>query len=175
MWLEKINQKNIILGSASPRRQELLKEMGIKFQVLTHDIDENFPNTIPPPEVAEYLSRLKIKAFEESPETVVITADTTVCYANTILNKPQTIQEAKHMLSDLQGKTHVVYSGVSIKYQDVITSFTDETKVTFSTLTADEIDYYIQHHQPFDKAGAYGIQEWIGMIGIEKIYGSYFK
>lgn len=176
MWLDKINTYHIILASKSPRRQELLEKMGVSFEVLTKDVDEIFPSDLAPEAVAVYLSKLKMKAFtdEINAGKTVITADTTVVVNGEVLNKPANEIEAMDMLQKLNGNTHSVFTGVSIKNKEFKISFTDEAKVTFETLAEKELNHYIKAYKPFDKAGAYGIQEWIGLIGIKAINGSYF-
>jgi septum formation protein len=176
MWLENINKREIVLASKSPRRKELLEKMGVTFEVITKSVDEIFPNNLAPANVAEYLSKLKMNAFdlEIKQGKTVITCDTTVVIDKEVLNKPKSSTEAKRMLSKLSGNQHSVFTGVSIKNREFHVSFTDETKVTFENISAAEIDYYIEQYQPFDKAGSYGIQEWIGLVGIKKIDGSYF-
>lgn len=176
MWLNKINTQPIILASKSPRRQELLEKMGVSFEVLTKEVAEVFPDDIAPETVAVYLSKLKMEAFnnEINLGKTVITADTTVVVNGEVLNKPSNENEALQMLNKLNGNTHSVFTGVSIKNKHVNISFTDEAKVTFDKLENEELIYYIKTYKPFDKAGAYGIQEWIGLIGIKAITGSYF-
>lgn len=176
MWLNNINQQQLILASQSPRRQELLRMMGVNFEVKVKPIDEVFPDNLAPEKVAEYLSQLKSTAFntEIKEGYTVITSDTTVYIDHQILNKPENEADAKRMISLLSGKTHSVFTGITIKNKHTEISFTDEAQVTFETLSESEIDYYIKNHKPFDKAGAYGIQEWIGLVGINTIKGSYF-
>lgn len=169
----------IYLGSQSPRRQQLLTELGLKFTVLTNDdIEEVYPKRLTSREVPTYLSNLKAKhLWEDVPDGkgILITADTIVVIDEEILGKPKDRAEAQEMLLKLSGKTHAVVTGVTLKSQTKMTSFSDTTQVTFRRLTITEIDYYIDTFAPFDKAGAYGIQEWIGMIGISRISGSYFN
>ena len=172
-----IPNKKIILASKSPRRQQLLKDLGWEFTILTKDIDESFPNHLKREEVALYLCEHKANAFVEelSEDTIVITADTIVCLDDLIINKPEDAQEAYAMLRKLSGRKHDVYTGVCISSGTKRTSFFVQSSVYFKQLSDDEINHYIEHYKPFDKAGAYGIQEWIGFIGIEKIEGSYFN
>ena len=167
--------KKIILASKSPRRQELLRGLGIPFEIRTKEIDENFPNTIDASDVASFLAQKKAEAFELSIDEILITSDTAVLLTNRILNKPQNTEEAIEMLKSLSGKTHKVCTGVCIKSIEKEVLFSDFTSVTFKPLSTDEIEYYIKHFKPFDKAGSYGIQEWIGFIGIEKIEGCYYN
>ena len=172
--LEKINNHKIILGSRSPRRQELLKQMGISFEVNVKETDEDYPQTLNAEEIAIYLSEKKAQAFNDlDDKTILITADTIVWLNNRVINKPENIEDAYKILNELSGHMHQVFTGVCLKKKNKIHSFCAETKVYFKSLEKDEISYYINQHQPFDKAGSYGIQEWIGYIGIEKIEGSY--
>lgn len=172
--IEKINNHKIILGSRSPRRQELLKQMGISFEVDVKETDENYSQTLKTEEIAIYLSEKKAQAFDDlDDKTILITADTIVWLNNRIINKPENVDDAFKILNELSGQMHQVFTGVCLKNKNKIHSFCAETKVYFKPLEEDEISYYINQHQPFDKAGSYGIQEWIGYIGIEKIEGSY--
>ncbi|AHM58312.1 Maf-like protein [Flammeovirgaceae bacterium 311] len=166
----------IILASNSPRRQELLTRLGITFSVRVKDTDEQFPADMPAGEVARFLAMKKAEAFrEELQEELIITADTTVVLGNNVLNKPASAAEAVSMLKSLSGTSHKVITGVCLLHRNQIISFDDTTVVYFTQLDATEIDYYVTHYKPFDKAGSYGIQEWIGMIGIKKIEGSYYN
>ena len=168
--------KNIILASQSPRRKELLALLDLEFTVEVHEVDEVFPDDIDATEVAEYLAKLKATAFTNiTDEQLIITADTVVVLDNKILGKPKNKAEATQMLQSLSNRSHRVITGVCIKTCDKTISFSNTTKVYFKELTASEIDYYIENYKPFDKAGSYGIQEWIGAIGITKIEGSYFN
>ena len=172
-----IINKNIILSSNSPRRQQLLKELGLKFEVKTMLTDESYPETLNPEAVATYLAEKKANTFlpHLKKDEVLITADTIVIAGNTILNKPQDEKEAIEMLNLINGKTHLVTTGVCIADLNQKLSFSDKTEVRFSKLSDEEIAYYIRQFQPFDKAGAYGIQEWIGLVGIEYLRGSYYN
>lgn len=169
------NKRPLILASGSPRRQQLLRETGLDFVIKTKDTPENFPLDMAAKDVAKYLAEKKAMAFEdEINDEIVITADTVVIVDDQILGKPVDRKEAKTMLEMLSGRTHQVISGVCMMGKNKKLTFDDVTKVHFRKLKENEINYYINTYQPFDKAGAYGIQEWIGMIGIEKIEGSYF-
>lgn len=171
MYLQKYP---IILASKSPRRQELMKSMGLDFEVVLKEVDESYPDHLLPAEIAVYIARKKAEAFvSDKPECMVITADTIVAYQQEIMGKPDDAVHAAEMLSKLSGANHQVYTGVSIAYGDQIQSFYDVTEVFFNQLTAAQIDYYIANYHPFDKAGAYGIQDWIGLVAVEKIIGSY--
>jgi septum formation protein len=164
----------VILFSKSPRRQELLKLMGLDFRVVTKDVDESFPADLAPENVAEYIAINKAKAFDdELTKETLIAADTVVAIGSKILGKPTDAADAYRMLKMLSGKTHQVYTGVAILHQHNIISFTDKTDVEIKELTDDEINFYIEHYQPYDKAGAYGIQEWFGLIAVKAIHGSY--
>jgi len=168
--------KLFILASKSPRRQMILTEAGFDFIVKPVDISEDYHGMLPVEDVAKYLAEKKAKQFPFLRDNeIVIAADTTVVINGTILGKPQNAAEAATMLTSLSGKIHDVITGVCIKSKDKVVSFDDDTRVYFKSLTDKEIDYYIKEFKPFDKAGAYGIQEWIGMIGIRKIEGSYFN
>lgn len=168
-------QLPIILASGSPRRAQLLADMGYQFSVKTKSTDESWPQSLPVREVAAYLARKKSLAFTQEAETqIVITADTTVCLDNDILNKAADEQEAQSMLLSLSGQTHQVVTGVCVRYQQTELVMSSVADVRFRTLTDHEIDHYIRTFKPFDKAGAYGIQEWIGMIGITELKGSFY-
>jgi len=166
----------LILASKSPRRQQLLREAGFEFIIKTIPIAEKYPDDLEIPEIPKYLAEKKVEAFLPQVENeIAVSADTIVALDSTILGKPESPEEASKMLNLLSAKTHMVYSGVCIAFQNKCTAFVEGTEVTFKKLKQSEIDYYIQHYSPMDKAGAYGIQEWIGLIGIEKISGSYFN
>ncbi|PIQ31372.1 MAG: septum formation protein Maf [Bacteroidetes bacterium CG18_big_fil_WC_8_21_14_2_50_41_14] len=169
---------DVILASGSPRRRELLTEMGINFTVRTKPGDESFSSTMPIHQVPGYLSEQKAIAFasdELNDNQLVITADTIVVLENQILNKPFNPEEAYDMLELLSGKTHRVITGVTLMTTVKTHTFSVTTEVVFKKLTPDEIRYYVQNYKPFDKAGAYGIQEWIGHVAIERVDGSYFN
>ncbi len=178
MLEEKLLSYDIILASASPRRSELLKELGVRFRLLPKHIDESFDAEFPPRKVAEYLSKKKARAFSQSEiheNTIIITADTIVSIGKVILGKPANILEAKSILQQLSGNKHEVITGVTLRSIKKLKTFSVVTTVYFKELTESEMDYYIENFQPFDKAGAYGIQEWIGHAAIERIEGSYFN
>jgi septum formation protein len=167
--------KKIILGSGSPRRKELLAALGYNFEVRTKDTDESYPTAMSCEEVPVYLAKQKAAALlpELQEDELLICADTVVILDNQILGKPANKDEASEMLNFLSGKTHKVITGVFIgdSKQEVI--FSDTTEVTFNSLSENQINYYIENYQPFDKAGSYGIQEWIGFIGVASITGTY--
>ncbi|CAG5080728.1 Maf family nucleotide pyrophosphatase [Parvicella tangerina] len=170
------NHYDVILASKSPRRQQLLKEILPDFTINVRPVDEVYPSDLKQEEIAPYLSQLKSAAFEDlKTNQLVITADTIVCLDDKVLGKPKDFKESFQMLSELSGNTHVVYSGVTIKTQNKTVSFYDATKVTFYPLSASEIEHYIHTCQPFDKAGSYGIQEWMGYVGIEKMEGEFYN
>ena len=173
----KIKEYKLILASKSPRRQFLLKEMGLSFDVVVpQDVDEVYPFTLKPIEVPVFLAELKANAFGSiDASTIVITADTIVHLDGKILGKPADYNEAFEMIRSLSGREHQVYTGVCIRVGEALHSFVDESRVFFAKLTDDEIKYYIENYNPYDKAGAYGAQEWIGYVGIERIEGSYFN
>lgn len=177
MYPEKLNQFRFILASKSPRRQFLLKELGIPFELVTKEVDESFPDHLQKDEIPLFLSRKKADAFERDldEKTIVITADTIVWINDHVLNKPENAEEASVMLRELSGNRHEVFTGVCLKSSKKEVAFAVRTIVYFRELTAGEINYYISQYKPFDKAGAYGAQEFIGYIGVEKIEGSYFN
>ncbi len=175
---KKLEKYRIVLGSQSPRRQYLLKELGINFDVkLKYLKEEVYPENLQREEIPLYLAKAKADAFEDElgDKTIVITADTIVWSDGKVLQKPQDTQDAYNILKSLSGKVHQVYTAVCLKSAKKITSFYAQTDVYFRELTDKEIWFYINEFEPFDKAGAYGIQEWLGYIGIEKIEGSYFN
>ena len=178
MIFQKFSDKKIILASQSPRRHNLLKGIGLDFDILTSDeTDESFPREMNTDEVPVFLAKKKAKTFEKfiDDKTILITADTIVSLDGKILNKPTNRGDAENMLNLLSGNSHIVITGVCIKSLNKEKCFTSHTTVYFNDLNKQEIEYYIDKYQPFDKAGAYGIQEWIGYIGIKKIEGSYFN
>ncbi len=178
MLLAIIKNYDIILASGSPRRQQLLTEMDIPFRVETRPVEETFPQDLSPEKAAAYLCRLKSMAFADKDlkkNTLLITADTIVALDKQILGKPAGEKEAAAMLRQLSGRKHEVITGVCLRLRNKMKIFTASTLVWFKELSEEEIDYYIREYHPFDKAGAYGIQEWIGHAAIHKINGSYFN
>lgn len=166
----------IILASSSPRRQYLMREAGFSFTVEKPEADESFPDNLPVEQVARYLALKKAEYFRTNiQKEIIVTADTVVILENKILNKPANRAEAISMLTALSGKTHIVMTGVCILSVAKEESFDDTTEVTFKKLTQQEIEFYVDHYKPYDKAGAYGAQDFIGMIAIEEIKGSYFN
>lgn len=177
MLKKSLSKYNIILASKSPRRQELLKGLDVDFEIKTKEVEEVFPESLNREEIPVYLSQLKAKAFEGDLKSsdLVLTSDTIVWNGKKQFGKPKNEQEAKEMLLELSGVSHEVITAVTLMTKEKTTSFYDVTKVFFKQLSQDEIDYYILNYKPFDKAGSYGIQEWIGFAGIEKIEGDYFN
>lgn len=175
MLKDKLAKYNILLASSSPRRQQFLKEMGIDFSIQFKDIEEVYPSHLKAQEITNYLAKLKANAFKASLQQndLIITSDTLVWLDGNALGKPKDKKEAFEMLKLLAGKTHEVITSVCLMNLSFTKVFHEITYVTFKLLTADEINYYIDTFQPYDKAGSYGIQEWIGLIAIEKIEGSY--
>lgn len=176
--LDNIRKYNVVLASKSPRRKELLQMLDIPFEIKVKDgINESYPSEMPAIEVPEYLSRLKGKAYAEDIKDgeLVITADTIVILNGKIYGKPKNEQDAIDMLMQLQGRTHTVASGVCIATKEKIVSFTVCTSVTFAPLTREEVTWYVEKYLPLDKAGAYGIQEWIGCAAVAGIDGSFYN
>ncbi|REC44775.1 Maf family protein [Chryseobacterium pennipullorum] len=165
----------LLLASQSPRRKELLTSLGFEFEVVKIDCEEILPQHIKVEEAAAYLSDLKADAFRSlQADEVLLTADTIVAIDNQVLGKPKDEQDAFRMLQSLSGRTHQVYTGITIKTADQTFTETDVADVTLNELTDDEIHYYIQNYKPFDKAGSYGIQEWLGMAKISRLTGSFY-
>lgn len=176
--LSKLNKYHIILASKSPRRQELLRGMGVDFEILAKETPENYPSDLPLDEVPQYLSLQKSLAFKDNElpvDYLLITSDTVVICEGEILGKPKDWEDASRMLQLLSGKTHHVVTGVTVRSKEKTDSFAVRSNVTFAQLDDEEIDYYIEHCKPFDKAGAYGIQEWIGYVGISGLEGSFYN
>jgi septum formation protein len=175
---EILKDYKVILASKSRRRQYLLKELGIDFEIISNsETDEIYPPELTKEEIPVYLAEMKAKAIIPSvPEkTLLITADTIVWLNNKVINKPSGYEDALKMLEELSGRVHEVITGVCLKTHSKKHSFHTSTLVYFAALTKEEISYYVEQYRPYDKAGAYGIQEWIGYIGIERIEGSYFN
>lgn len=177
MLSELLKEKKIILASKSPRRKELLAGLDIEFETRIKEVDESYSSDIATHKVAEFLADKKARAFQSELQNneIIITSDTIVISDGEILEKPKSKKQAFEMLSKLSGKSHDVITGVCLMSLDKTELFSEITKVWFKELTSDEINYYIKKYEPFDKAGSYGIQEWIGYIGIEKIEGTYFN
>lgn len=176
--LDNLAKYKITLASKSPRRKELLAMLDVPFEIMVKDgIDESYPADMPAIEVAEFLSRLKGKAYAEDLKRneMVITADTIVILDGKIYGKPHDTKDAIDMLMQLQGRTHTVASGVCVTTKEKIVSFTTTTEVTFAPLTREEAKWYVEKYLPLDKAGAYGIQEWIGCAAVARIDGSFYN
>lgn len=172
------NRFRYILASQSPRRQQLLKGMGFIFEIIIREIEEIVPVSVTGPDIAIYISEAKAKAFDNHellPGTILITADTIVWHKGKMLGKPADATEAGAMLKLLSDSRHEVFTGVTLKSGHQVYSFCDTTEVDFRPLTEAQIDFYIREYQPFDKAGAYGVQEWIGYVGVESITGSFYN
>lgn len=166
----------IILASNSPRRKELLGGLGVDFEVrVMKGVDEAYPDTLPAKDVAEYISREKASVYDVADDELLITADTVVIVGDDILGKPKDADDAHRMLCEISGRTHQVVTGVCLTTAKEQRSFSVVTDVTFKQLSDEEIDFYIRNHRPYDKAGAYGIQEWIGYIGVTGLNGSYYN
>lgn len=175
MLNEKFKNHRIILASGSPRRQQFLKELDVDFEIQLKDIDEIYPEHLQAEEITNFLAKLKASAFVADLEEndILITSDTIVWLNNKALGKPKDYDDAFEMLTEMSGTTHKVITSVCLKTIDKEIVFYEETLVTFTALSSDEIKYYLNNYKPFDKAGSYGIQEWIGLVAIEKIEGSY--
>ena len=166
----------IILASNSPRRKELLNQLGLDFEVrVMSGIDESYPDNLPSQDVAEYIASKKSSAYSIASDELLITADTIVVVGHDILGKPHDREDACRMLREISGKTHHVITGVCIRTDSKQSRFSVSTDVKFKNLTDGEIDFYVDHFKPYDKAGAYGIQEWIGLVGVESISGSFYN
>jgi septum formation protein len=175
--LSNLNNYNIILASQSPRRQELLSGLNIPFEVQVIDVDETYPKQFVGVDIPMYLAEKKANAFKNKMDdkTLLITADTIVWHEGQVFGKPIDKVDATKMLTELSGKTHQVITGVCISTLKKRKTFHVISEVRFTRLLPDEIEYYLQNYQPYDKAGAYGVQEWIGYVGVEHIEGSYFN
>lgn len=176
--LDNLKKYNVVLASNSPRRKELLQRLGVPFKVRTLlGVDESYPEGLELSRVAEYISKKKASGYRTSmlPNDLTITADTIVAIDGDVLGKPHSVKEAKAMLRHLSGRYHMVYTGVTLFTADKEASFTAQSRVKFANLTDEEINYYVDNYLPLDKAGAYGIQDWIGLVAVEEIEGSYFN
>lgn len=178
MLLDELKNYKIYLASKSPRRRELLADMGIDYELLATEVEESYDPSMPPAEVVQYLSRLKLSAvdFPQYPaNTIFIACDTIVVMDGRILGKPKDDEDALQMLRQLSGHTHTVLSGLTVATPN--RSLTDyrSTEVAFAEIPEEELQYYVDHYRPLDKAGAYGIQEWVGNIGIQSIHGSFYN
>lgn len=176
--LKNLERYKVVLASNSPRRKQLLEQLGVNFTTrVLSGIDESYPQDLPVEEIAEYISQKKATAYCEqmTEDELVITADTIVVCGNKVMGKPKDSEDACDMLRELSGKTHKVVTGVTITTKDKTISFSTITEVDFAELTEKEITYYVETYKPLDKAGAYGIQEWIGCVGVSRMKGSYYN
>ena len=176
--LDNLKNYDIILASNSPRRKELLQRLGLPFKVRTlFGVDESFPENLRGEEIALYIARKKAEAYKSSMSSneLLITADTIVCLDGVVMGKPYGAENAKTILRQLSGRVHQVITGVTVLTQVKRESFAVTSHVKFANVTEDEIDYYVDNYLPFDKAGAYGIQEWFGLVAVEELRGSYFN
>lgn len=176
--LDNLEKYKVILASGSPRRRELMAGLGVNYEVrILPDVDESYPNTLQGEEIPLYIAKEKADAYIPmmQPDELIITADTIVWLDGKVLGKPRDREDALQMLRTMSGRTHEVFTGVCITTTNWQRSFTAQTEVRFATLSEDEIIYYVDNFKPMDKAGAYGVQEWIGFIGVENISGSYYN
>ena len=176
--LDNLEKYKVILASGSPRRRELMAGLGVNYEVrILPDVDESYPDTLQGEEIPLYIAKEKADAYIPmmQPDELIITADTIVWLDGKVLGKPRDREDALQMLRTMSGRTHEVFTGVCITTTDWQRSFTAQTEVRFATLSEDEIIYYVDNFKPMDKAGAYGVQEWIGFIGVENISGSYYN
>lgn len=178
MILDNLKKYKVILASNSPRRKELLAGLGVDYEVRTlPDVDESYPETLQGADIPLFIAKEKADAYQSmiQPDELMITADTIVWLNGKVLGKPEDREDALQMLRDMSGRTHEVFTGVCITTTEWQHSFSAQTEVRFSELSEEEISYYVDKYQPMDKAGAYGVQEWIGFIGVENISGSYYN
>ena len=176
--LDNLEKYQVSLASGSPRRRELMAGLGVNYEVrILPDVDESYPDTLQGEEIPLYIAKEKADAYIPmmQPDELIITADTIVWLDGKVLGKPRDREDALQMLRTMSGRTHEVFTGVCITTTDWQRSFTAQTEVRFATLSEDEIIYYVDNFKPMDKAGAYGVQEWIGFIGVENISGSYYN
>lgn len=176
MLREKLSNYNIILASGSPRRQHFLKELDIPFTIDIKEVEEIYPNHLKGDQITDYLAYLKSKCFSNlKSNDLLITSDTIVWFEDKAIGKPKNKKDAFNMLKIMSGKKHEVYTSISIKGKSFQKIFNDKTVVEFEVFSNEEIHYYLEKFSPYDKAGSYGIQDWIGLIGVKKITGSYFN
>lgn len=176
MLTRKLNKYHVILASGSPRRQFFFKQLDIPFTIDIREVNEVYPDHLKRAEITDYLANLKSEAFPDLKENeLLITSDTIVWFEEKAMGKPKDLKEAFQMLKAMSGKKHYVYTSVSIKSKNFQRIFHEETVVEFDELSNEEINYYLKNYKPYDKAGSYGIQDWIGLIGITKLEGSYFN
>lgn len=173
---EKLNNKKILLASQSPRRQELLKGLELDFEIIKIDADESFPDNLTREKITEHISRNKSEAFRNLTENeILITADTLVWLNGSVLGKPKDYEEGFRMIQSMAGKTHEVFTSVTLKSKEKSVTFSETTEVSFDEFTNEEIGFYLRNFRPYDKAGAYGIQDWLGYAKISKINGCYYN
>jgi septum formation protein len=176
MLREKLSNYNLILASGSPRRQHFFKELDVPFTIVIKEVNEIYPDHLKGVQITDYLADLKSKRFNNlQTNDLLITSDTIVWFEEKALGKPKNKDEASNMLKKMSGKQHAVYTSISIKSSFFQKIFHDETIVEFEEFTDEEINYYLEKFSPYDKAGSYGIQDWIGLVGVKKIIGSYFN
>lgn len=176
MLREKLSNYNLILASGSPRRQHLFKELDIPFTIDIREVEEVYPKHLKGAQITDYLADLKSKSFKNlQAKDLLITSDTIVWFEEKAIGKPKNKKDAFDMLKKMSGKEHDVFTSVSIKGKSIQKIFNDKTMVLFEEFTNEEINYYLDKYSPYDKAGSYGIQDWIGLIGVKKITGSYFN
>ncbi len=176
MLREKLSYYNLILASGSPRRQHLFKELDIPFTIDIREVEEVYPKHLKGAQITDYLADLKSKSFKNlQANDLLITSDTIVWFEEKAIGKPKNKKDALDMLKKMSGKEHAVFTSVSIRGKSIQKIFNDKTMVLFEEFTNEEINYYIDKYSPYDKAGSYGIQDWIGLIGVKKITGSYFN
>lgn len=173
MLSEKLKNYKLILASGSPRRQQFFRELNLDFEIRLKEVEETYPKHLKGSEVTDFLARLKADVFDLKENEILVTSDTIVWFDEKVLGKPKNYDEAFVILQKLSGNTHQVITSVCLKSAEKTKVFNVTTQVTFSELTQEMIRFYLDNYKPFDKAGAYGIQEWIGLVGIEKIEGSY--
>jgi len=177
MFFKNLENKNIILASGSPRRQELFKILNIPFKVIVKEVDETYDSNLKEAEITDFLARKKAAEFSNilTKDDVIITSDTIVWYNNKPLEKPKDIEDSKQMLRQLSGSKHKVFTSICLKTKNTETVISDETIVYFENLSSELIDYYVTNYKTLDKAGGYGIQDWFGLVGVKKLEGSYYN
>lgn len=173
MLNNKLKGYKLVLASGSPRRQQFMRELDVDFEIRLKDVEEVYPDTLKAEEITNYLAELKVNAFTPADNEIIITSDTIVWHEGKALGKPKDYDDAFAMLKSLAGKTHEVITSVCLRSSAKSETFFEVTRVTFNPLSDDEITYYLNKYQPYDKAGSYGIQEWIGLVAIARIEGSY--